>query len=165
MKPNFCRVSVLVWCCAANQYSEIACIFLKNFKKLRTLQLNETKLTSRNASMFNLLALESEKELKKDERTLFWGSPRSLGLSFNTQSPNDAYWSSFGLLQFQPFCDPFLLLLEKKINFIKLCTKFRVNEAKSLPCKCISLVLRSKPVQRNCLYFFKNFKNSARSKG
>ena len=31
-KPIFCRISVLVWSCAANQYSEVTCIFSKFLK-------------------------------------------------------------------------------------------------------------------------------------
>ena len=30
--PTFCRLSVLVCCCAANQYKQIACIFSKFLK-------------------------------------------------------------------------------------------------------------------------------------
>ena len=58
-----------------------------------------------------------------DERTLFRGSPQSLDLSLNPQSPNNAYWRSFGLLQIQPFFNLWLLVLEKKINSIEFCTK------------------------------------------
>ena len=48
------------------------------------LRVNETKLTSINAFIFNLFALENEKELKIDyKRTHFWGSPPSLNLSLN----------------------------------------------------------------------------------
>ena len=53
-------------------------IFLET---VRALWVNETKLTFRNAFIFNLFALESKKESKKDKRTLIWGSPRSLDLS------------------------------------------------------------------------------------
>ena len=35
------------------------------------LKVNKTKVTLRNAFIDNLFALESEKELKNDERTLF----------------------------------------------------------------------------------------------
>ena len=44
-------------------------------------------------------------------------------------------------------------------NFIEFCTKFRVKKPKFLPCRCTSSLLRSKPVQRNYLHFFrKNLK-------
>ena len=33
-KSNFCRLDALVCCCAANQYSEIACVFSKILKSV-----------------------------------------------------------------------------------------------------------------------------------
>ena len=50
------------------------------FKKLRALRVNETELSSRNNFIDNIFALENEKELKNDERTLFWYSPQSFDL-------------------------------------------------------------------------------------
>ena len=47
-------------------------IFLKT---VRALRVNESKLTSRNAFIFNFFALESEKDFKKDERTLLCRLP------------------------------------------------------------------------------------------
>ena len=38
---------------------------------MRTLRVNETKVTSRNAFIDNFFALESEKEPKNDEKSLF----------------------------------------------------------------------------------------------
>ena len=52
--------------------------------------------------------------------------------------------------------DHFLLPLEEKTNFIKFCTKFHVKQADFLTSKCTSLLLGSKPVQRNYLHFFKD---------
>ena len=63
-----------------------------------------------------------------------------------------------GLLKFQPFFGHFLLSLQEKTKFIKIYTNFCVEKA-------VNFSLRSKPVQRNCLHFFKIFKSSARSKG
>ena len=51
---------------------------------MRALRVNETKLTSRNAFIVNIFALESEKEPKNDEKTLFWDSLQSLDLSLDT---------------------------------------------------------------------------------
>ena len=79
-------------------------------------------------------------------------------IDINPQPPNDANWRFSGLLQFQPFFGHFLLSLQEKTKFIKICTKFRVKETNFLPSRCISLLLRSKPVQRNCLHLFKIFK-------
>ena len=47
------------------------------------LKVNETKVDSSNAFIIILFALESEKESKNDEGTLFWDCPRSLDLSLN----------------------------------------------------------------------------------
>ena len=46
-------------------------LFQKFKKVVPTLKVNETKLTSRNAFTDTRFAIEREKELKKDERTLF----------------------------------------------------------------------------------------------
>ena len=62
----------------------MAYIFSKIWKTMRALRVNETKLTSRNAFIVNIFALESEKEPKNDEKTLFWDSLQSLDLSLNT---------------------------------------------------------------------------------
>ena len=68
---------------AAQQTStaKLPAFFRKILKTVRALRVNETKFTSRNAFIFNVFALEKEKESKKDERTLFSGSPRNFNLS------------------------------------------------------------------------------------
>ena len=63
-----------------------------------------------------------------------------------------------GLFQFQAIFGFFLSLLDSTTKFIKLCTKSLVKQANFLPCKCTSLLLRIKPVQRYYLHIFKNFK-------
>ena len=50
---------------------KLAAFFKKNFEIVRTLRVNETKVTSRNAFIEKLFVLECEKESKNDERTLF----------------------------------------------------------------------------------------------
>ena len=57
-----------------NQQSEITFIFSKNQHSVRSLRVNETKLTLRNAFILDLFALGGEKESKYNERTPFWGS-------------------------------------------------------------------------------------------
>ena len=52
---------MLVSGCAANQYSEIACVFSKILKKQCAVRVNETKVASRNAFIVYVFALESEK--------------------------------------------------------------------------------------------------------
>ena len=144
---------------AAQQTSteKLPAFFQKLYKTVRALRVNETKVTSRNAFIDNLSALESEKESKNGERTLFWGCPRILDLSVNPQTPNAIYMWFLELFQFQPFFCHFLSLLERKTKFINFCTKFWIKKVKFLPSKCTSLLLRSKPVQKNCLRFFRNF--------
>ena len=41
---------------------------------MRSLKVNETKLTLRNVFILDLFALGGEKESKYNERTPFWGS-------------------------------------------------------------------------------------------
>ena len=43
---------------------------------MRAVRVNETKLTSRNAFIVNLLALQNENKAKYDQNTLFWDSPQ-----------------------------------------------------------------------------------------
>ena len=90
-------------------------------------------------SFSNVLHQKVKKNKKKDKRAFFWGSPRGLDLFLTPQSPNDVYSCSFGVLSFQIFFNHFLLLLEKRRNLIKFCTKFCVKEAKFLPCKFIEI--------------------------
>ena len=128
--------------------------FLKIFQKtVRVVRVNETKPPSRNAFLVDLFALESQKGSRNDERTLFWDSSRSLDLSLNPQCPNDAIWQFHGLLSFQPFLGQFLLFLEEKTKSIRFSTEFYVKAALFLRFKCTSLLLRSKPVQRNWRHF------------
>ena len=47
------------------------------------LRVNEANLTSTNAFIVNLFALESKKESNNDKRTLLWDCPQSLDLSLN----------------------------------------------------------------------------------
>ena len=78
-------------------------------------------------------------------------------LNINPQPPNDAYWHFSGLLQFQSFFDHLLLLLEKKIKFLKFCIKFPVKQANF--CRLSVLVCRSAANQTAKLpAFLKNFK-------
>ena len=58
---------------------------------------------------------------------------------------------------------PLLSLLELKTKFNKFCTNFWKKKVKFLASRCICLLLRSKPVQRNCLHFFKNQKETVRA--
>ena len=62
------------------------------------LSVMETKLTSGNDFIVDLLVLRSEKESKYDKRTLFWGSPWSLDLSLSLSPTKDAYMRSSKLL-------------------------------------------------------------------
>ena len=50
---------------------------------MRTLRVNETKFTPRNAFILRLFALGGEKESKYDQRTYFWDSLQKLELAVN----------------------------------------------------------------------------------
>ena len=56
------------------QHSEITVIFSRKQNTVRSLKVNETKLTLRNVFILDLFALGGEKESKYNERTLF-GAP------------------------------------------------------------------------------------------
>ena len=57
--------------------------FEKFLKLVRALRVNETKVTSTNVFIDNHFALESEKELKNDKRSLFQDFTQILDLSLN----------------------------------------------------------------------------------
>ena len=88
-----------------------------------------------------------------------FGTPRGLSTFLLTlilrTTPIDVFRDYFS---FSHFWGDFLLPLEQKTNFIKICTKFGVKQAIILLSECTSLLLRSKPQQRSCLHFFKIFK-------
>ena len=131
---------------------------------MRALRVNETKLTSRNAFCINhhlsiFFALESESELKYDQKTFFWDSSWSL-ICLLTLSLRTTLIGVFPhYLSFSQFIGRFLLLLEnKKTKFMKFCIIFHLKQANILTSMCTSLLLCSKPVQCHCLHFFKIFK-------
>ena len=76
----------------------------------------------------------------------------------NPQTANASYMWFSRLFQFQPFFCYFLSLLERNTKVSKFLNKFFKKRAKFLPSSCTNLLLRSKPVQRNWLRFFKIIK-------
>ena len=91
-----------------------------------------------------------------------FGTPRGLLTFLLTlilrTTPIEVFRNYFS---FSHFWGDFLLPLEQKTNFIKICTKYGVKQAIILLSECTSLLLSSKPVQRNCLQFFKIFKKQS----
>ena len=65
---------------------------------------------------------------------------------------------------FSHYLATFCCLYMKRLSSLKSALNFPSSNPIFLPSKCTSLLLGSKPVQRNFLNFFKIFKNSARSK-
>ena len=65
---------------------------------MRSLRINEIKLTLRNDFILDLFALGGEKESKYNKRTLFWGSVQKLDLSVNPEPPKDPYTRFSGLI-------------------------------------------------------------------
>ena len=63
--------------------AKLPSLFQKFYKTMRSLRVNETKLTLRNAFILDLFALRGEKESKYNEWTLFWGSLQKFDLSVN----------------------------------------------------------------------------------
>ena len=76
-----------------------------------------------------------------------------------TLRPRNTYIYGFrALFGFCNFCSHFLLVLKARGKFILFYTKCWVNRATFLASTCTSLLLRSKPVQRNYRHFFWDFK-------
>ena len=82
-----------------NQHSETSVIFSKKQNTVRSLKVNETKLTARNVFILDLFALGAEKESKYNERTPFWGSvqkhlafERRICASFRTILVSRIFW-------------------------------------------------------------------------
>ena len=63
--------------------AKLAAIFQKFKKTVHALRVNEIKVTSRSNFIDNLSALESEKESKNDETTLFRDYLQILALAVN----------------------------------------------------------------------------------
>ena len=93
-------------------------------------------------------------------------------VSFATTLPQK-YFESKKAESLYLFFEVLKWLMLNYVNIVLLALSFRTTslrlsslnsalnfwpQAKFLPSKCISLLLRSKPVQQNCLYFFKDFK-------
>ena len=72
---------------------------------------------------------------------------------FNPYTAKGIYLLFLSFIWFLQFQSHFLLLLEAKNKLILFCTKFWVKEQIFW-----RLNVRSKPVQRNCRHFFKDFK-------
>ena len=82
---------VVACCCAAHQYTKIGCQFSKILNAVRTLKVNQTKVTLRNDFIDNPFAFESEKESVIDEKSLFSDYPRILDLAVNPETANVTY--------------------------------------------------------------------------
>ena len=84
------------------------------------------------ANQYCEIACIFSKEREYDERTFFWGSPRSLDLSYNSQPQKHAYLCFYALYNFLAFFVYFLLFLEIQTKLIKRCSKFQVKRGKVL---------------------------------
>ena len=65
----FWRLNVLVCCCAASQYSEITCIFLRSQTEESVVRVNKSEITGENAFSGDPLEIEDKHESIKDEET------------------------------------------------------------------------------------------------
>ena len=64
---------------------------------MRTLRVNETKGTSRNACIDNTFPLESEKESKNDKKVVFGNYPQIFDVAVNPKTVNATYMWFSGL--------------------------------------------------------------------
>ena len=60
---------MLVCCCAASQYSEITCIFLRSQTEESVVRVNKSEITGENAFNGDPLEIEDKHESIKDEET------------------------------------------------------------------------------------------------
>ena len=127
--------------------------------------VNKIKRPCTNASLFDNFALESREGSRNDKTFVFLESSWSLGLSLNPQRPNDAIWRFFVLIWFEPYFGHLLFLLEKKKKSIRFRTKLYVKVPTILRPNCSSLLLGSKPVQRNLRHFVKSFRRQCAFSG
>ena len=67
---------------------------------MRSLRVNETKLTLGNAFILNHVALGREKESKYNERVLFWGSLQKPDLSVNPKTHIPVFPDYFSVKHF-----------------------------------------------------------------
>ena len=122
---------------------------------MRPLTVNETKFNSRNAFIGNFFALESEKESKNNERTVFRDCQRRL---VNPETLNGTCMWFCEVFQFWLFSSHLQFLLELKTNFSKLQVKIWMKPVKLLSSRYTRFLLGTKPVQRNWVCFLKKFK-------
>ena len=108
---------------------------------------NETKVTSGNAFVVNLFALEGERKSKYDKITLFSGSLRRLDCLLR-----------LSLGKMHKSVAKIVLVLAIFTKLMKFCTEFQVKQARFLASKCTTFLLHNKPIQKNCLLFSKKNK-------
>ena len=71
MEREFWRLHVLLCCCAANQYREIAGISWKFQSEEHVLRVNKSKITGENTFNGDHFEIQGNHESSKDEKTLF----------------------------------------------------------------------------------------------
>ena len=87
--------------------------FPKKIKQVRSLKVNETKLTLRNVFILDLFVLGGEKESKYNERIHFWGSVQK-HLAFERR-----IYASFWTILVLDIFGVFLLFLDIKVKFFE----------------------------------------------
>ena len=97
-KTNFCLAAT-----QQTSTTKLSAFFKKILNTVRPLKVIETNFTSEAAVIVDLFALEGEKELKYDKRTVFLVSPQCVELCLNPQRSKHAYMRFSGLLWFQAF--------------------------------------------------------------
>ena len=119
---------------------------------MRVLRVSETKPPPRNALLVALFALESQKNPEMTKKPSF-GTPRGVWTCLLTLAPERCHLAVSRTTFVLAIFGNFLLFLEKKTKSIRFCTKFYAKAGIFLPSNCTSLLLRSKPVQRNWRHF------------
>ena len=119
-RSNFWHLNVLVCCYTANEYGEITGIFQIFRTAVRTLSVNETKITDENTFNRDYVGIKGNHESDNDEKALFLvfffliRDP-----CFNHQTVKDEYPHFSSIIQYYLVILPhFLFLLETKNKLI-----------------------------------------------
>ena len=95
---------MLVWCCAANQYSENNDIFLKKFQiEERVLRVNKSEISCENTFNGDHFETEAKHDSSNDEETLFLVFFKICDLCFNSLTSKYVclrFWNIVWVFQF-----------------------------------------------------------------
>ena len=128
-KNIFWLLNAAVFCCAANQYSEVTNIFSKFEKRVPGLRVNDIKRDTENASNWDDFGFGVNSESRCHERALLGVFIENIDLYFNPGTADNVGLCLSGIVWvFQTFCH-FLWLCEGGLSSLDCVLKFVQNQA------------------------------------